>query len=188
MLMARLDLPRGDDGHPDADTDRYRMWSLRPEFGEAADIFSRVIQENSILPVAEHEAARIRMAHINGCVSCSEARTTDLAAVGLDESFYEDVDDPAKRGRYTVRERLAIEFAERFAAGKHTFDDRFWSEFRANFSDAEIVDLAASCAKWMGLGRLNAVLELSVACPIRIAPSNKAPKTKRAFADLAVAS
>jgi AhpD family alkylhydroperoxidase len=176
MHVARIDLPPVEDGDPDADIDRYRLWRLRPEFGVAAEAFNRTIQENSILPVAEHEAARIRIAHINGCVPCSEARTEDLEAAGIDESFYEDVDDPARRGRYTVRERLSIEFAERFAEGAKAFDDRFWAEFRANYSDAEIVDLAASCAKWLGLGRLNAVLDLTVACPIRIVPSRHAAK------------
>lgn len=147
------------------------MWRLRPELGEAAEALSRVVQECSIVPVREHEAARMRIAHINGCSPCSDARVEDMAAHGLDESFYADVDDPGRRGRYTHRERLAIEFAERFAAGKEAFHDAFWVEFRAAFSDEEIVDLATSVAKWLALGRINAVLDLSVSCPIRIAPS-----------------
>jgi alkylhydroperoxidase family enzyme len=163
--MARIDLP------PGPGEERERMWRLRPELGNAAEELSRVVQQCSIIPVREHEAARMRIAHINGCSPCSEARVQDMAAHGLDESFYAEVDDPERRGRYTERERLAIEFAERFAAGKEAFDDVFWADFHAAFSDEEIVDLAASVAKWLALGRINAVLDLSVSCPIRIAPS-----------------
>lgn len=161
----RIDLPAGDGEDYD------RMWQLRPEFGRAVAAFSDAIQENTILPVREHEAARIRIAHINGCIPCSEARIADMAQYGLDDSFYEDVDDPARRGRYTERERLAIEFAERFEAGAEAFDNAFWARMRAAYASPEILDLAACCGKWMGLGRVNAVLELEVSCPIRIEPS-----------------
>ncbi len=167
--MARIDLPPGDG------EDQQRMWKLRPEFGAAAKIFSDTIQQKSILPVREHEAARIRIAHINGCIPCSEARVADMETWGLDDSFYADVDDPALRGRYTKRESLAIEFAERFAIGESAFDDLFWKRFRDAYSDAEIVDLSFSCAKWMGLGRVNAVLGLTVSCPIKI-PASHSPE------------
>ena len=145
--MARIDLPEG------PGEDRARIWQLHPEFGAAAEHYNEVVQRCSILPVREHEAARIRIAHINGCEPCSAARMSNAGELGLDESFYEDVDDPAKRGRYTPREVLAIEFAERFAVGRDAFDDAWWQRARAAFSDAEIVDLTVSVAsgwRWAG--------------------------------------
>jgi alkylhydroperoxidase family enzyme len=167
--VARIELPDGDG------PDRSRMWQLlTPEVGEAAERFSAVIQSDSIVPVPEHEAARIRLAHINGCEPCSDARIADMDAFGLDEAFYRDVDDPGLRDRYAPRVQLAIGFAERFAAGAEAFDDEFWTQLRAAYTDAEIVDLTASCAKWLGLGRINAVLGLTVACPIAITPSRHA--------------
>ena len=162
--MARIDLP------PGVGEERDRMWAMRPEFAAAADAFSRIIQDSTILPVREHEAARIRIAHINGCEICMEARVAGMEAFRLDEAFYADVNDPARRSRFTRREGLAVEFAGRFAAGAAAFDDAFWTEMRTAFSAAEIVDLAASCAKWLGLGRINAVLGLTATCPARIAP------------------
>ena len=90
------------------------------------------------------------------------------SAYGLDEAFYANVDDPALRKSYSRREALAIAFAERFAVGQQAFDDDFWADLRAAFNDGEILDLAACCAKWLGLGRLNAVMEIERSCPIRI--------------------
>jgi alkylhydroperoxidase family enzyme len=160
--MARIALPNGEG------EDRQRMWRLRPELGVATDNFSAVVQDRSILSIREQEAARTRIAHINACIPCSEARMEDMDAFGLDEAFYADVDDPAKRANYSPRERLAIEFAERFCWGTERFDDILWGRLRQAFSDAEIVDLATGCAKWLGLGRMNAVLELERTCPIRL--------------------
>jgi len=158
--MARITLPEGDG------EERARMWRLRPELGESADSFSATVQDSSILSIREQEAARTRIAHINACIPCSEARMEDMAALGLDEAFHADVDDPAQRDRYSERERLAIEFAERFAWGTEHFDDLIWARLRNAYSDAELVDLATACAKWLGLGRMNAVLELERTCPI----------------------
>jgi alkylhydroperoxidase family enzyme len=165
--LPRIDIPDG------PGEERERMWRLRPEFGEAAEALSRIVQEQSIIPVREHEAARIRIAHINGCEPCSETRINEMERWDLEESFYLDVDDLAKRGRYTEREVLAIEFAERFAVGRDAFDDTFWGRLRGAFTDAEIVDLGVSVAKWLALGRINAVFDLTVSCPIRMAPSGR---------------
>lgn len=158
--MTRIDLPDGEGREP--------LWALRPQLRQATEEFSRVVQECSILPVRVAEAARMRIAHLNGCVICREARVADMAGLGLDEEFYAGIADPAARGRYSEREALAIEFADRFVAGAAAFDDEFWERMRAAFGDDEIVDLTVSAAKWLGLGRINAVLDLTTSCPVRI--------------------
>jgi alkylhydroperoxidase family enzyme len=160
--MARIDLSAGDG------EEGGRMWSLRPALGAAVAAFGAALKDESRLEIRVREAARIRIAHINGCMPCSQTRVEDGEALGLDEAFYAGVDDPSRRGHYAVREALAIAFAERFAAGPDAFDDRFWADLRGAFRDDEIVELAAHCAKWLGLGRLNAVMDIAVSCPIRI--------------------
>ena len=161
----RIDVPAGEG------EEAQRMWRMQPALGKAVYAFGDTVQDETRIPVRELEAARIRIAHINGCVPCSEARIADMEKYGLDDSFYDDVDDPARRGRNTERERLGIEFSERFAAGAQTFDDAFWKRMRSAYADAEMLDLATCCSKWLGLGRLNAGLEVEVSCPIQIAPS-----------------
>lgn len=160
--MPNIDLPEGD-GEETA-----RAWSLRPRMGAAGFAYSDAIQAETTLPVDVQEAARIRIAHINGCLPCSDARIEGAESLGLDEAFYANVDDPALRGRYTHQQALAIGFAERFAAGIDSFEPDFWQELRDTFDNGQIVDLAACCGKWLGLGRVNAVLGLEVSCPIVI--------------------
>jgi hypothetical protein len=112
----------------------------------------------------------MRIAELNGCQVCRDTRVDDLAAHGMDAAFYTGVGDPDLRDRYAPEEVLAIEFAERFVAGAQAFDELFWSRMRAAFEPAEIVSLVVSASKWLALGRVNAVLDLAVSCPVRLSP------------------
>jgi len=160
--MARVTLPPGE-GEEGA-----RLWSLRPDLGQAVRTFGDALQAGARLPVRVREAARIRIALINGCIPCQETRVEDMEQHGLDDDFYVQVAVGIRRGDYALREALAVDFAERFCVGPPAFDDGFWAELTTAFTSAELVELAAHCAKWLGLGRLNAVMEISQSCPIRI--------------------
>ena len=160
--MARIPLPPGE-GEEGA-----RLWSLRPDLGQAVRNFGDALQDGALLPVRVREAARIRIALINGCIPCQETRVEDMEQHELNDDFYVHVAVAEKRGDYGLREALAIDFAERFCVGPSAFDDDFWAKLVTAFSSDELVELAAHCAKWLGLGRLNAVMEISQSCPIRI--------------------
>ena len=58
----------------------------------------------------------------------------------------------------TDRERLAAEFAERFAIDHLAMDDAFWDRLRAAFADDEIADLTICCGMFLGMGRTLAVI------------------------------
>jgi alkylhydroperoxidase family enzyme len=56
------------------------------------------------------------------------------------------------------RERVAIRFAEKLAVDHHKVDDTLWSEVRAHFSEAEIVELVAHASLYIGFGRFNEIV------------------------------
>ena len=74
------------------------------------------------------------------------------------EEHYRHVHEWRDRDDFTVREKLAIEFAERFALEHHRIDDDLLGRMKAEFSDAEILDLMVCVASFLGLGRLTKVL------------------------------
>lgn len=160
--MARIPLPSGE-GEEGA-----RLWSLRPDLGHAVRTFGDALQAGALLPVRVREAARIRIGLINGCIPCQDTRVEDMERHGLNDDFYLNVAVAQRRSDYSQPEALAIDFAERFCVGPSAFDDAFWAELTTVFSPGQMVELAAHCAKWLGLGRLNAVMEISQSCPIRI--------------------
>ena len=58
----------------------------------------------------------------------------------------------------TVRERLAAEYAQRFALEHLGMDDDFWARLHGAFDDDEIVDLTICCGMFLGMGRTLAVI------------------------------
>jgi len=158
--MTRIEIPDGP-GDPEV-----RVWALRPEMGAGAGALSHAIYEQSIVPVRERELARMRIAQINGCAICMAWRKTTGAAEVLTEDDYAHVDNWRVHAGYSPRERLAIEYAERFALDHHNLDDDFWSRMKGSFSDAEILDLTVCIGGWIGMGRTLHVLGIDGYCAI----------------------
>jgi alkylhydroperoxidase family enzyme len=158
--MARLQLPDGD--QPEI----ARVWALRPEMGEAVQALSYAVYRKSELPARVREAARMRIAHINDCMVCRGWRIPRLAEQGVDEELYAHVEQP-DAGSYSEPERLAIEYAERFALDHRSIDDAFFDRLREHFTDAEILDLTICIGDFLAFGRLTMVLDLDEACATR---------------------
>ena len=183
--MPRIDIPEGK-----ADPE-VRVWALRPEMGIGAGALSHAIYDESIVPVRERELARMRIAQINGCAICQQWRSTPGAegqvssqaqAAGADgdksrtadgapeavavvsESDYAAVADWQGYDGYSERERLVIDYAERFALDHHAIDDDFFDRLRAAYSDAEVLDLTVCIGGWLALGRTLHILGLDEHC------------------------
>jgi alkylhydroperoxidase family enzyme len=144
--MARLDVPAGEGG------DAVQIWSLQPELGQAATRFVHAAYNKSILSTRVREAARMRIAQLNDCTVCLGFRADTVKAEGLDESFYCAVGTSGDAG-LSEQERLAVEYAERFAVDHTSIDDVFINRLRGAFSDAEIFDLTVCLSAFLGLGR-----------------------------------
>jgi AhpD family alkylhydroperoxidase len=134
-------------------------WSLhRTEMAIGMGAFSEAVYGNTQLPVREREAARWTIALINDCVVCQDTRAKDAAQHGVDEGFYADVAAWATTDALTEREKLAAEFAQRFALDHQAMDDDFWVRLRGAFADDEVADLVICCGMFLGLGRTLAVV------------------------------
>lgn len=81
-----------------------------------------------------------------------------MAQQGVDESVYEHVAEYRDHPGYSARERLAIEYAERFGLSHHDIDDDFFARLRAEFTDEEILDLTICLGTFLGQGRMLRVL------------------------------
>ena len=115
--MARIEIP---DGKSDPEV---RMWKLRPEMGIGAGTLSHAVYEQSIIPVRERELARMRIAQINDCAICQQWRKTAGTAEALTEDDFTHVADWRTYPGYSERERLAVEYAERFALDHRAIDE-----------------------------------------------------------------
>jgi alkylhydroperoxidase family enzyme len=155
--MARIDIPEGE--RPEIE----RVWAMSPELGGAVANLSLAVYGKRLLPPRVREAARMKIAHINGCVVCMGWRIPELADHGVTEELYAHVDDPTN-AEYSAAEGLAIEYAEKFALDHRSIDDAFFVRLKAQFTDEEILELTILIGDWMAFGRLTAVLDLDQAC------------------------
>jgi alkylhydroperoxidase family enzyme len=146
--MARIAVPTGVGG------DAVQVWSLRPEMGRAVTRLVEAAYNRSILPVRVREGARMRIAQLNDCPVCLAFRAQSVKEQGVTEDFYRHVADHDAADGYSPQERLAIEYAERFALDHLSIDDAFFARLAECFTDAEILDLTICLAAFLGLGRM----------------------------------
>ena len=151
--MARIDLP------PPSGMGEHVDWSLhRTPMAVGMGQLSEAVYGNTQLPLREREAARWTIALINHCEVCQDTRAKDADAHRIDDGFYSEVAGWATSEVLTDRERLAAEFAQRFALDHQSMDDDFWARLRSHFADDEVADLVMCCATFLGLGRALAVV------------------------------
>jgi alkylhydroperoxidase family enzyme len=150
--MARISFPdRGFGEHVD--------WALmRPAMAKGMGALSEAVYGNTQLSVREREAARWQIALINDCAVCRDTRARAGESAGADEPFYSEVNDWRSSKVLSDRERLAAEFAERFALDHLAMDDEFWERLRSKFADDELADLTMCCGAFLGMGRTLAVI------------------------------
>lgn len=151
----------------------------------AAGLFSKTAYAKTTLSLRVFEAARVRTAEINGCMTCRAFRAKrdlpELAShyVGAplpllgagdapDEEFYQHIANWRDWPGYSDRERIAIELAERFCLEPQSLakDDRFWEGAKAVLSDEEIVQILHCVGSFIATGRVAHVLGLDLICSV----------------------
>ncbi|GAB4584630.1 carboxymuconolactone decarboxylase family protein [Nocardia sp. IFM 10818] len=159
-----IDIPEG------KDPIGYVWGEMVPGIGVAAANFSLAVYSHTTLGLREFEAARLRIAQINGCLFCLDWRT-DRNGEKVEESFADDVTNWRTTASFDDRTRLAAEYAERYALDHHNLDDDFFQRMLAHYTQAEIVELSMCLGSWLAFGRLNHVLGLDAVC---VLPSHPA--------------
>jgi alkylhydroperoxidase family enzyme len=152
-----LDIPEG------KDPIQYAWGEMVPGIGPAASNLSLAVYAHTTLGLREFEAARLRIAQINGCLFCLDWRT-DRDGEKVEEEFAGAVTEWRTTDRFDDRTRLAAEYAERYALDHHGLDEEFWERMTAHYDQREIVELSMCIGSWLAFGRLNHVLGLDSAC------------------------
>jgi alkylhydroperoxidase family enzyme len=146
-------------------------WIVRsPDIGTAMARFTHSVYNENRLPMRVRELARMVIALDNECVVCQNTRDSDGAAAGVDEDLYDHAAEWRTWPGYSPQERVAAEFAARFASD-HTAlrdDEEFWERCNEQFSPELLTDLALSCAMWLGMGRMLRTLDIGQSCRITL--------------------
>jgi len=152
----RVDIPAGE--HP-------VIWSTRsigsPRLRRnQAESFDAAYFNDSHLTPRERELIRMRSAYDSGCALCIGTRAGRDKPGYADEEIpldvYEHVLEYKTWPGYTERERLVIEFCERYIVDyRHLAgDEDFWARLTARFSEDELADLCMLCGHWDATTRM----------------------------------
>ena len=156
----------------DKDPIRHVWGEMVPDIGIPASAYAASVYQHTTLGLREFEAARLRIAQINGCAFCQDWRT-ERDGETVEDSFADAVASWRTTRDFDERTRLAAEYAERYALDHHSLDDGFWTRMKACYADKEIVELTMCLGAWLAFGRLNRVLGLDTAC---VLPTHAVPE------------
>lgn len=153
-----------------ADDDAAGWITRSPDIGVAMAGFTHAVYTKNRLPMRTRELARMVIALDNECVVCQNTRDSDGAAAGVDDDLYDHADEWRTWPGYSPQERIAAEFAARFANGHKELrdDDDFWERCHQQLDPETLTDLALSCAMWLGMGRMLRTLDIGQSCKITL--------------------
>jgi alkylhydroperoxidase family enzyme len=150
-----------------------RVFNAHPEFLEQYLTFyypwhSNVEDAEDVARLTPRlkELVRLRIAILNGCVTCQSAR---LAPDTVPEEQATGIwsEDFAANPEYSPAERAAVEFAERMAVDHHNIGDADIAVLREHFDDDQVLELMMMAGQYIGFGRTLAILQLeTVTCPL----------------------
>jgi len=185
--MARISIPDEFQNDPAG----YAYSTFVPSMSQARLALSRAVYQDSIISMREFEAARARIALINGCAMCQKFRSArdvpgymeglgganegaseERGGPAPDEQFYAEIENWRDSDLYSERERIALELAEIFSLAPKSVDDDddFWRRVTAAYSDEEIFSLMLSMGSWVAGGRLLHMLQFDNVCGVVPAP------------------
>jgi AhpD family alkylhydroperoxidase len=108
-----------------------------------------------VLPHKLKEMCRIHISMAHQCGYCSTVRSIPAQEQGLTEDLVRELRSWRTSGRFSAREKAALEYAELFKSGDHAIDsDAVYDKLKQHFSDEEIIELGMLCAQTDGVGKL----------------------------------
>ncbi len=110
------------------------------------------------------ELVVIKTSHVNGCDYCYAHNTSLGQAAGITHEQIIDMssDDYLSSANFTERERAAVLWAEHVTRNTAQKRDDVYEQVKAQFSDAEIVELTLICAMFNMINRVNDALDITI--------------------------
>lgn len=140
------------------------MLAHAPEAAMGPLQFGAALGVNRTLPERLIELMRLRIAFHNQCRSCMAIRYS-AAEGSFDEATACALEQPDIPDSLAKPEQLAIELGDRFATQHLAIDEGFFEQLKAQFTEAEVIELLMHCALYVGMGRLAAVLDMTEDLP-----------------------
>lgn len=104
------------------------------------------------------ETMRLRNARVTDCVFCKNVRLDGARREGLTEELVGMIDDGYASSTLSQRQKAALRLTDAFLAEPRPLDEETRRELVRHFSPAEIVELTAALALFLGFSKITVAL------------------------------
>lgn len=137
-----------------------RMFAHRPGIAKGIIALGAGIKGDWTLSARMMELVRLRVAYHNQCRSCLAIRYREAVEEGVSEDLVCSLQAPPEVSDLTDAEKVAIEYADRFATNHLSIDDDVLAQMRKHFSEPQLIELGSWIAFCVGFGRFGAVMDM----------------------------
>jgi alkylhydroperoxidase family enzyme len=155
----------GADGATPLEQGMVRVLAHSPAVAKAVVNFGGALFQSTRLPRRLIEFVRLRIAFHNQCRSCMAVRYQSAVDDGVTEGLVCSLEKPFEAPGLTDAEKAAVAFADLSSTNHFAINDQTFENLRRYFTEAEIVELAAFIAYFIGFGRLAAAMDMTEELP-----------------------
>jgi len=130
------------------------LYAYLPAAAEHVFSLAQTMRTEGKLSLRLIELTRLRIAFHNQCRQCASMRYQSAVEDGMDDDSVCALAAPQVADNLSPAEKLAIEYADRFATDHLSITPDFYEQLREYFSEPEIVQLGINCAFNLGIGRM----------------------------------
>lgn len=89
-----------------------------------------------------------------------------MAQHELSEDDYANVVNWQSYAGYSDADRIAIEFAEKFAIDHLALDDAWFAKAKQHYTDEQLHGMSLMIGAWIAFGRMQTVFDVHLSCPL----------------------
>ncbi len=164
------------DGPPPADPAQRGVLAHQPELLRAFLRLYGTLWSHGVVDQATKEVARLRNARVTGCNFCRNVRFDGARQAGLDEALVAQIDGGFETSTLSEAHKAVIRYADVFLTDPSRLGGVERAEMLRHFSPAQIVELTAGLALFMGFSKIAVVLgQEPVHMPVTVIPTPRRP-------------
>ena len=167
----RVPPPRLADGPP-ADLALRGPLGHQPALWAAFTRLYATLWSRGVLDHPTKEVARLRNARVTGCGYCRNVRFEQARRDGLSEELVSQIEDGFEESALSERFKLVIRYTDAFLVDPGGVGAELQAAIKAEFTSAEIVELTAGIALFMGFSKIAVVLgTVPESMPVMVIPT-----------------
>src|SRR5262245_32214970 len=163
-------------GEPPRDAVGRSVLAHQPELLRAFLPLYGTLWSHGVLDLPTKEVARLRNARVTGCRYCQNVRFAGAREQGLGEALVAQIDDRFATSGLSERHKAVIRYADVFLSDPFRLTAELRAEMLRHFSAAEIVELTAGLALFMGFSKIAIVLGQEQDMPTTVIPTLVRPE------------